>query len=187
MALDSPAYDASEEDNDPLTDSGASAVSVSDVPNPARRGQGIGSRARQAGTVGGGHLGIGGGQTGGQVGSGRHALARELISVAASSDEAVDSPTYDGDVESSTTAGPDPVTPYSAIRYASHHYPNPHPHSQFQQQTGSGESASGIDGQEVKGLVGTTVPVHNHVSNATGGATMGSWAWWKYHAGWSKH
>ncbi|KAI0077693.1 hypothetical protein K474DRAFT_1707164 [Panus rudis PR-1116 ss-1] len=88
-SLDSPAYDASEEDNDPLTDDGASAVSVSSSTNQSR------SRLANA-------------KQGTAVSRGRHALASTMLGGGLiSSDEGVDSPTYDGDIESSTTAGPD--------------------------------------------------------------------------------
>ncbi|KAK0476100.1 cholinephosphate cytidylyltransferase [Armillaria novae-zelandiae] len=75
-AFDSPAYDASEEDNDPLTDDGASAGSV--------------ARAK-------------------------HHLASSFLS----DSDGVDSPTYDGDIESSTTAGPDIV---SSSKISHHHH-----------------------------------------------------------------
>ncbi|KAF8182954.1 cholinephosphate cytidylyltransferase [Pholiota molesta] len=74
-AVDSPAYDASEEDNDPLTDDGASAAS----PPIAITRQGT-APIRP-----------------------RHHLAQHLLS----DSDGVDSPTYDGDIESSTTAGAD--------------------------------------------------------------------------------
>ncbi|CAL1698065.1 unnamed protein product [Somion occarium] len=86
--LDSPAYDASEEDNDPLTDDGASAISI-----PVSRSRDKSSVSASIRSV------LQGSRPGAQ---GRHALAAALVS----SDEGVDSPTYDGDIESSTTAGP---------------------------------------------------------------------------------
>ncbi|KAF8627223.1 hypothetical protein AX15_004475 [Amanita polypyramis BW_CC] len=75
--IDSPAYDASEEDNDPLTDEG-SAVSV-----PVSRHNAANSRkaARMK----------------------QHQLIANILSES----DGVDSPTYDGDIESSTTAGAD--------------------------------------------------------------------------------
>ena len=88
--LDSPAYDSSEEDNDPLTDDAASAVSVHlsapshPRPSPSSRAalssKSIGARPR-------------------------HALAATVVS---SDDGGIDSPTYDGDVESiiTTRGGP---------------------------------------------------------------------------------
>ncbi|KAI0920407.1 hypothetical protein AcW1_002160 [Taiwanofungus camphoratus] len=88
--LDSPAYDASEEDNDPLTDDAASAVSVS--LHAARLPASSSSRPRA--------------QTARQ-GPARHALA-VLVS---DDDGGTDSPTYDGDIESSTTQGPDGAQP----------------------------------------------------------------------------
>ncbi|EJD41101.1 hypothetical protein AURDEDRAFT_115620 [Auricularia subglabra TFB-10046 SS5] len=71
MALDSPAYDASEEDND-ATDDGASAFSI---PRPAPA---AGLR-------------------------GRAPIAARRSAVLSESDTGVDSPTYDGDVESAST------------------------------------------------------------------------------------
>ncbi|KAN0079971.1 hypothetical protein V8E55_009537 [Tylopilus felleus] len=77
--IDSPTYDASEEDNDPLTDDGGSAVSphlslranrATNAPHTSK----LSSRAR-------------------------HQLASSLLS-----DDGTDSQTYDGDVESSITA-----------------------------------------------------------------------------------
>ncbi|KAF9478557.1 hypothetical protein BDN70DRAFT_879786 [Pholiota conissans] len=83
--VDSPAYDASEEDNDPLTDDGASAAS----PPIAITRQGGGPRAAHA-------------KQNANIRP-RHHLAQHLLS----DSDGVDSPTYDGDVESSTTAGAD--------------------------------------------------------------------------------
>ncbi|KAL1699728.1 hypothetical protein EV121DRAFT_264891 [Schizophyllum commune] len=68
---ESPAYDASEEDNDPTDDGGAPAPHRRRAPAPPRR----------------------------------HHLASVL-----SDSDGVDSPTHDGDVESSATAGPDTPT-----------------------------------------------------------------------------
>ncbi|KAH0834032.1 hypothetical protein J3R83DRAFT_11269 [Lanmaoa asiatica] len=81
--IDSPTYDAqvsSEEDNDPLTDDGGSALSVpvsvrTNRPPNAPHTSKLSSRAR-------------------------HQLASSLLS-----DDGTDSQTYDGDVESSITAG----------------------------------------------------------------------------------
>ncbi|TFK71572.1 hypothetical protein BDN72DRAFT_764786 [Pluteus cervinus] len=84
--VDSPAYDASEEDNDPLTDDGASAVSI-----PIRARTKPTPPARP-----------------------KHQLAASLLS----DSDGVDSPTYDGDIESSATAGPDGHTKPSHH----HHY-----------------------------------------------------------------
>ncbi|KAJ3536574.1 hypothetical protein NM688_g6818 [Phlebia brevispora] len=88
-SVDSPAYDASEEDNDPLTDSGASVVSLSSLSSA------LPTRARGTST-----------STTTPANSRpvpRHALTSSDLE----GDEGVDSPTYDGDIESSTTAGPD--------------------------------------------------------------------------------
>ncbi|KAF8512100.1 hypothetical protein BU17DRAFT_54255 [Hysterangium stoloniferum] len=83
--LDSPAYDASEEDNDPLTDDAASAMSV-----PV-------SRTHPASST----LSVSQARTMVQHRN-RHQTPR--IAAVISSDEGVDSPTYDGDIESSSTA-----------------------------------------------------------------------------------
>ncbi|KAI1790614.1 hypothetical protein LXA43DRAFT_1095375 [Ganoderma leucocontextum] len=90
--LDSPAYDASEEDNDPLTDDAASAVSVHvSPPSHARPSASSSSRA-----------GLNPKSIGARP---RHALAAAVVS---SDDGGIDSPTYDGDVESiiTTRGGP---------------------------------------------------------------------------------
>jgi choline-phosphate cytidylyltransferase len=69
---------SSEEDNDPLTDDGASAVSI-----PIVRHSNANTRSHS------------------KPSRPKHHLASSLLS-----DDGVDSPTYDGDIESSTTAGP---------------------------------------------------------------------------------
>ncbi|KAH8084878.1 hypothetical protein BXZ70DRAFT_957348 [Cristinia sonorae] len=83
--LDSPAYDASEEDNDPLTDDGSVSLATT-----SRNSRMAGASTRNST---------------GPSARARHALASSLVS----SDEGVDSPTYDGDIESSTTQGPGDV------------------------------------------------------------------------------
>ncbi|KAI0313268.1 hypothetical protein OF83DRAFT_1142216 [Amylostereum chailletii] len=83
--IDYPAYDASEEDNDPLTDDGASALSIPLPSRPAGASQPRASPLPAKSRL-------------------KHHLSSAL------SDDGVDSPTYDGDIESSTTAGPDPVS-----------------------------------------------------------------------------
>lgn len=96
--LDSPAaYDASEEDNDPLTDDAASASSV---PAPAARllAANANASSRQASAR--------------RPPPGRTALAVALMS---DDDAGTDSPTYDGDIESSTTAAaPGPRVPIAS-------------------------------------------------------------------------
>ncbi|KAF8714225.1 hypothetical protein AX14_012866 [Amanita brunnescens Koide BX004] len=78
---DSPAYDASEEDNDPLTDDGSAvSVPVSRL-NAANNTRSLNKATRVK----------------------QHQLAANLLS----DSDGVDSPTYDGDIESSTTAGAD--------------------------------------------------------------------------------
>ena len=158
---DSPAaYDASEEDNDPLTDSGASAVSISDIPSSGRRASGLGAMGRAKGAAGG-TAGV----------AARHALAREIVS-----DDALDSPTYDGDIESSTTAGPDTIssTHFSSIRHSNHTHPHGHHHQQ-NASTVSVASTLSPSSPPSPTLVHSTTPTHNHVSNATGTATNRTW------------
>ncbi|KAG6818471.1 hypothetical protein H0H93_004718, partial [Arthromyces matolae] len=95
--IDSPAYDASEEDNDPLTDDGGSSVSVpaiSRIPNvPVSLRQSLTSKPSRV----------------------KHHLASSFLS----DSDGVDSPTYDGDVESSATAGPDFMA--SRLPHQHHH------------------------------------------------------------------
>ncbi|KAK7024569.1 choline-phosphate cytidylyltransferase [Paramarasmius palmivorus] len=98
-ALDSPAYDASEEDNDhgDVSD----AASQASVPPTATRRTlkpppPATSRPLQH----------------------RHHLAASLTS----DSDGVDSPTYDGDVESSTTAGPDSHSGSSKLHHHHHHH-----------------------------------------------------------------
>ncbi len=88
--LDSPAYDASEEDNDPLTDDAASAISVH-LSAPSHSRPSASSRAALNPKSVGARP--------------RHALAATVVS---SDDGGIDSPTYDGDVESiiTTRGGP---------------------------------------------------------------------------------
>lgn len=112
--IDSPAYDASEEDNDPLTDDAASTVSVATSASslrpsaPPRPPQNSSMRPPP-------------GPPAGPIKT-RHALVASMLS----SDEGVDSPTYDGDVESSTTAGPDDRISSSIQKSStvSHHHYN---------------------------------------------------------------
>ncbi|KAI0033487.1 hypothetical protein K488DRAFT_77850 [Vararia minispora EC-137] len=94
--IDSPAYDASEEDNDPLTDDGASTLSI---PAPSRPAGASQPRAGVSPLPRSSRL--------------KHHLSQAL------SDDGVDSPTYDGDVESSTTAGPEPTSKASSLSQAS--------------------------------------------------------------------
>ncbi len=102
--LDSPAYDASEEDNDPLTDDGASSISIH-VSAPAR-GSGSASNNNSSRSA-----------AAARATRPRHALAANVVS---SDDGGIDSPTYDGDVESIiTTRGLGRDTPSSSTRYAS--------------------------------------------------------------------
>ncbi|RDB23848.1 Choline-phosphate cytidylyltransferase 1 [Hypsizygus marmoreus] len=95
--IDSPAYDASEEDNDPLTDDGASAVSI-----PITRHANIPSNLRSS------H------PKPSSVSRVKHQLAAGVLS----DSDGIDSPTYDGDVESSATAGADAPSP----RVSHHHH-----------------------------------------------------------------
>ncbi|KAI0270736.1 hypothetical protein BC834DRAFT_862966 [Gloeopeniophorella convolvens] len=101
--VDSPAYDASEEDNDPLTDDGASALSIPAPlrPTPATQPRAPGSLAAHP------------------TSPALRSRLKHTLSPSMLSDDGVDSPTYDGDIESSTTVGrdrehPSPVLSYSA-------------------------------------------------------------------------
>ncbi|KDQ54469.1 hypothetical protein JAAARDRAFT_38138 [Jaapia argillacea MUCL 33604] len=79
-SIDSPAYDASEEDNDPLTDDSASHS----ISSPPTRAPATAQQKRQS----------------------RSSIAKHHLAASTTlSDDGVDSPTYDGDIESSTTAG----------------------------------------------------------------------------------
>lgn len=105
-------------------------------------------------------MNVGGG--GGAALAARHALAREIVS----SDEAMDSPTYDGDVESSTTAGPDPV---SSTHYSNARHGHTHTHGHHQPSASTVSIASTLEPPSPHvTLVHSTTPVHNHVSNANG-------------------
>ncbi|TFY55147.1 hypothetical protein EVG20_g9427 [Dentipellis fragilis] len=107
--MDSPAYDASEEDNDPLTDDGSSALSI---PAPSRPPPNS-SQPRPPGSL---PLAAGTAQSGSKSRP-RHHLASQAV---LSDDDGVDSPTYDGDIESSTTAGPDRDSSKASASSASH-------------------------------------------------------------------
>ncbi|PPQ77878.1 hypothetical protein CVT25_015365 [Psilocybe cyanescens] len=96
--VDSPAYDASEEDNDPLTDDAHSAASL---PIPISRHANTQPANRSS------HL----------KPSSVSRQRQHLLS----DDESVDSPTYDGDVESSTTAGPDTPAHKGPTHHHHHH------------------------------------------------------------------
>lgn len=123
--VDSPAYDASvlfspfteppsddpmgnrsEEDNDPLTDDGASTISIpSTIPAPIA----INRHATNTSSL----RAHGKPSTMSRV---KHQLASSLLS----DSDGVDSPTYDGDVESSATAGADTIS--SKTSHHHHHY-----------------------------------------------------------------
>ncbi|KAJ7619384.1 cholinephosphate cytidylyltransferase [Roridomyces roridus] len=96
--IDSPAYDASEEDNDPLSDGDAHSTTGT---IPPTRLQG-GSRTLKQPTAMN------------RSSTARHHLASSFLS----DSDGVDSPTYDGDIESSATAGPEPL----ASRLTHHHH-----------------------------------------------------------------
>jgi len=99
--IDSPAYDASEEDNDPFTDDGSSYItsSLKQSVTSQHRGPGA-SAARSSSPTSRSRL--------------KHTMSPSMLS-----DDSVDSPTYDGDIESSTTVGrdrePSPVQSHSAL------------------------------------------------------------------------
>ncbi|KAJ7718597.1 cholinephosphate cytidylyltransferase [Mycena maculata] len=99
--IDSPAYDASEEDNDPLSDDAHSTTGLVPSGPPPRLGGPSRSLHPKSTAVG--------------RSSARHQLASSLLS----DSDGVDSPTYDGDIESSATAGPEPTL---ATRLTHHHH-----------------------------------------------------------------
>ncbi|KAL0948969.1 hypothetical protein HGRIS_009071 [Hohenbuehelia grisea] len=103
---DSPAYDASEEDNDPLTDDGASAVSIP-VSRPNHTSTIASSSSSRQGHP---H------PKSSVLNRAKHQLASSIMS----DSDGIDSPTYDGDIESSTTAGPGSDTPFRP--YHHHHH-----------------------------------------------------------------
>ncbi|KAF5391994.1 hypothetical protein D9757_003308 [Collybiopsis confluens] len=102
---DSPAYDASEEDNDPTdVDDATSAMSI-----PAASSSSRTRTLAAAGLLKG---------SGSSPVTRRHHLAASFLS----DSDGVDSPTYDGDIESSTTAGPEsPHIHPSSLRLGHHH------------------------------------------------------------------
>lgn len=83
-SIDSPAYDASEEDNDPTTDDGTS--SVASIPVPHQKSRAVNTHSNLM-----------------KIQNKKH---QQVID---DEDPGVDSPTYDGDVESYTTTGPQHV------------------------------------------------------------------------------
>ncbi|KAJ7686838.1 hypothetical protein B0H17DRAFT_1071279 [Mycena rosella] len=95
--IDSPAYDASEEDNDPLSDDAHSTTG----PPPRLPGA---SRVLHPKST-----------TSTTRSAARHHLASSVLS----DSDGVDSPTYDGDIESSATAGPEPTL---VARLTHHHH-----------------------------------------------------------------
>ncbi|KAJ7115550.1 cholinephosphate cytidylyltransferase [Mycena crocata] len=99
--IDSPAYDASEEDNDPLSDDAHSTTGVPPSALPPR--------------LAGGSRSLHPKQTSAGRSTTRHQLASSLLS----DSDGVDSPTYDGDIESSATAGPEPGL---AAKLTHHHH-----------------------------------------------------------------
>ncbi|KAI0632901.1 hypothetical protein C8Q77DRAFT_1120420 [Trametes polyzona] len=107
--LDSPAYDASEEDNDPLTDDAASNISIN--VSSATHNHTRGSAASRTSHPSTGSAAL--------RPRPRHALAANVVS---SDDGGIDSPTYDGDVESIHTTrglGHGRDTPGSSAHYPS--------------------------------------------------------------------
>ncbi|KAJ6524508.1 hypothetical protein B0H19DRAFT_1200055 [Mycena capillaripes] len=109
--IDSPAYDASEEDNDPLSDDPHSITAVPPRLAPPRSHSKPTPRA-----------------------AARHQLASSLLS----DSDGVDSPTYDGDIESSATAGPDLTAATSRLTH--HHHASST--STFDAQVASGSPVS---------------------------------------------
>ncbi|KAJ7146026.1 hypothetical protein C8R44DRAFT_756391 [Mycena epipterygia] len=98
--VDSPAYDASEEDNDPLSDDAHSTTGV--LPSPPHRLPASSRSLHPKPTA-----------------TARAAVRHHLASSLLSDSDGVDSPTYDGDIESSATAGPEPI---QAARLTHHHH-----------------------------------------------------------------
>ncbi|KAJ3914056.1 cholinephosphate cytidylyltransferase [Lentinula edodes] len=106
---DSPAYDASEEDNDPTdVDDAASSVSVSAPSSSARARTLVAAGLLKPSSNSNAHR--------------KHHLASSFLS----DSDGVDSPTYDGDIESSTTAGPESPHPHSSLRLGHHHSMSSH-------------------------------------------------------------
>ncbi|EPQ55851.1 hypothetical protein GLOTRDRAFT_60653 [Gloeophyllum trabeum ATCC 11539] len=101
LGLDSPAYDASEEDNDPLTDDSAHSASNGVSVTVSRAQPALSSSSTQRPTKSsrnGASLGVGNGIGASGQRRSQHHLAASLTL----SDDGVESPTYDGDVESTT-------------------------------------------------------------------------------------
>lgn len=99
--VDSPAYDASEEDNDPLSDDAHSTTGV--LPSAPPHRLPASSRSLHPKPTATARAAV------------RHHLASSLLS----DSDGVDSPTYDGDIESSATAGGEPIL---AARLTHHHH-----------------------------------------------------------------
>ncbi|GJJ13975.1 hypothetical protein Clacol_008232 [Clathrus columnatus] len=111
--LDSPAYDASEEDNDPLTDDGGSTMSV-----PASRTHHANAPPSSSTAASGSNVPTGSASRAQLFQMKRtqphayqshshphtHHASRITAILSSDIDEGIDSPTYDGDVESSSTA-----------------------------------------------------------------------------------
>jgi choline-phosphate cytidylyltransferase len=89
-SIDSPAYDASEEDNDPTTDDGA--TSVISVPLSHQKSRATGTHSNPL-----------------KIHNKKHQQVIE------DEDPGVDSPTYDGDVESYTTTGPQHINQRDSV------------------------------------------------------------------------
>ncbi|KAL5525228.1 PCT1 [Sanghuangporus sanghuang] len=134
-SFDSPAYDASEEDNDPMTDDAASTISISvsrgqHTPSsplagsrPPASAQLAGMGTTRQGSLGGA-IGGGGGGAGVLRAARQHNNNNHLSGVI--SDDGVDSPTYDGDIETNTN-----------LRTV-HYHSSGHPHT----NAGSGHSSA---------------------------------------------
>lgn len=98
----------SEEDNDPLTDDGASAVSL--PTHPSRPQNSTTSSSNTSNTMSRLHP---------KSNTTSRPMKHHLASALLSDSDGVDSPTYDGDVESSATAGADNNS--SKIHHGHHH------------------------------------------------------------------
>ncbi|KAG8935840.1 hypothetical protein FRC03_012850 [Tulasnella sp. 419] len=123
LAVDSPLYDASEEDNDETGDDTASAVSIAS-PNQHSSPNQSAATPRQLPSSPLSRSNLPSNPPGPKQSQIRKVQGAAIPPSSLESD-GVDSPTYDGDIESSTTAAP---VPSSANKYTSHHRDHSHTH-----------------------------------------------------------
>ncbi|KAL5520374.1 hypothetical protein ACEPAG_9598 [Sanghuangporus baumii] len=150
-SFDSPAYDASEEDNDPMTDDAASTISMSvsrsqHTPSsplagsrPLASAQSAGMGTTRQGSLGGVIGGSGGGV--GVLRAARQYNNNNHLS-GVISDDGVDSPTYDGDIETNTN-----------LRTV-HYHSSGHPHT----NAGSGHSSASASVSTLTSPASNSVP-----------------------------